>query len=212
MFARGPFHLHRIPIALALFLSAFNSPLAPAQTFTIAAPAVTTDSAGSGLIQFTVSGIPFDGTLIIGCQYAGQSSYQSQARLPICGAGPVVGFPVTAGQTVTKTISLVPWGTPIPLALHGAPNKTHPVLASGFFVAGALFLGFGLRRFRRSWPCFFLVLLGALALTSGVSACGGSSSVPPAGTYPYTLTAGLTSSSPAILSAATSTTVQVTIP
>jgi hypothetical protein len=210
MIKRGSFQLHRIPLALAVALAEFCLPLARAQTFSISAPAVTTDSAGAGLIQFTVSGIPFDGTLIIGCQYAGDGTLQAQDRLPVCGAGPVVGFGVTAGQTITKTISLVPWGTPMPLSTRGAPHNTHRMLASGFLFAGVLFLGLGFPG-RRGRQQFFFLLVGALAVASSISACGGGST-PPGGTYPYTLTATLTSTSPAILTAATTATVKVTIP
>jgi hypothetical protein len=210
MLARGSFALAPIPLALAVVLSGFNLPAA-AQSFAITASPVTTGSSGVGSIQYTVSGIPFDGTLVVGCQYAGEESFQAQDRLPVCGAGPAVGFTVTTGQTITKTISLIPWGSPMPVAQHRAPHKFHPVLASGFLFAGALLFGIGFGRRRRA-ASLLLPVLGALAIASGVSACGGSPAIPPPGTYPYTLTAGLNSNTPAILTASTTATVQVTIP
>ena len=192
----------------AVVLFAFNLPLAAAQTMVIAAPPVTTAPSGEGTIQYTVSGIPFNGQLIVGCQYAGQESFQSQFRLPVCGAGPVLSMTVTAGQTVTKTISLIPWGSPIPASAHRAHNSVPPVLVSGFLLAGALLLGFGRRR--RRWPSLPLIAIGALVVASSLSACGGSS-IPPAGTYPYTLVASL-AVTPSVASITTSATVNVTIP
>jgi hypothetical protein len=202
--------LYRVPLVLAVALAAFNLPVAAAQSFAISAAPATTDSQGAGSIKFTVSGIPFSGQLVVACQYAGSVSYQAQARLPVCGIGPIVAFTVTTGQTVNSAMSLVPWGSPIPLAQHSAPQKVQRGLASGFLFAGVVLLGFGLRRRRRLPP--WLLVLAALAIASGLAACGGSSTVPPAGTYPYTMTATLNSTSPAILSAATSTTVNVTVP
>jgi hypothetical protein len=211
MIARGPFDLPGILLASIVFLLGSNLPAAGAQGFTVTAIPVTTSPSGAGSIQFTASGIPFAGQLIVGCQYAGEESYQAQVKLPVCGAGPIIAYNVTAGQTLNGTIPLVPWGTPIPVAGHPSAYGSRRVLASGLLFVGALFLSFSLHR-RRRWPSLLLFVFGALAVVYGVSACGGNTTFPPAGTYPYTMTATLNSTSPAILSAATSTTVKVTVP
>jgi hypothetical protein len=206
MISRGPFALH----LLAALLVGFYLPLAAAQGFSITAAPVTTSVSGSGTIRFTVSGVPFDGQLVIGCQYAGEASHQQQARLPVCGAGPVVAFNVTTGQTLSSGTALVPWGSPMPLALHRTSHPVPRMLAAGFLLAGALLIGF---RLRLRWPSSLLLVFGMLALASVVSACAGSPGPGPTpGTYSYTLTAGLNSTSPAILTASTGTTVQVTVP
>jgi len=209
MTTRGPFDLHRIPLALAVALVGFNLPPASSQSFSITTAPVTTSPSGSGTIKFTVSGIPFDGQLVISCQYAGAASQQERARLPICGAGPAIAFNVTTGETVNSSISLVPWGTPMPLSQHGRALPTYRVLASGLLLAGALLLGFGLRSRRAQY--LLLLVPGALAVAFGVLACG-SNSGPNAGTYLYTMTATLNSTSPEILTSETSTTATVTIP
>ena len=113
------------------------APAAFAQSFAVAATPVNTASAGTGSIKYTVTGIPADGTVIVGCQYSGSSTYQEQNKLPVCNGGPVVAFPVTTGQTLTGTIGLIPWGAPMPLALHRAPHNLPRVFVSGFLFAGA---------------------------------------------------------------------------
>ena len=94
---------------------------AHAQSFAIAAVPVATASGATGAIQYTVSGIPFDGDLAVSCQYAGSSSYQAQAKLPVCGVGPPFAISVTTGQTVAGAMGLAPWGAPEPAALQGTP-------------------------------------------------------------------------------------------
>lgn len=210
MFIPGQVAFRRISLAISVFFLGFNPPIAAAQNFAISAAPATTSPLGTGFIQYTVSGIPFSGSLIISCEYAGAASFQAQAKLPICGIGPIVAFNVTPGQTVTGTMSLVPWGSPIPLALHHASHGMHRMLASGFLFVGVVLFGLRLRD-RRRWTSLLLVVLGALAIASGFSACGGSSTAAP-GTYPYTMTATLNSTSPAILTVATSTTTNVTVP
>lgn len=200
----------RIAPALAL-LAAFHPAAALAQSFVITGIPVAGSSGGTGTIQWTVSGIPFNGELIVGCQYAGSSTYQAQAQLPVCGAGPIAaGITVTAGQTVKGTISMTPWGTPTPIHLRTRPAPSRYRAITGLALAGVFALGLGIRRRRRGLFAF-LIALSALAAASGSLACGGNSRGPVPGIYPYTVTATDNSTSPAILTAATSTSVSVTV-
>lgn len=192
---------------LTVAAAAFASTTGAAQSFAVSATPQNTPAGGTGSIQYTVSNIPADGTLIVTCQYAGASTFQAEAKLPICGVGPIVGVPVTAGQTVSGTITMKPWGTPEPLVQPGREQGAAP--ASALAVAAALLLGLSLRR--RSWLMLVLVAAGALTMAAGLAACGGSSNGPTPGIYPYTVTAGDEPNSVTPLGQAVSTTVYITV-
>jgi hypothetical protein len=175
---------------------------------------VTMPSSGHGVSNFTISGFPGDGTVIIGCVYAG-TNYE--IKIPYCLSGassaavPVVRIPVTAGQTLTGTINFYPFGAvdPFPVKFHKAPGANH-LPAAGLALAGALMLGFGLRRKAQRWFAMALFAVGALAAASGISGCGGNSMTP--GTYPYTITAAYQDTSNALLDSILNVNVEVTVP
>ncbi len=212
MKASGPIAFLRAPLVLVVLLAAFGPPAAFAQSFTITATPVNSGSSGTVSVQYTVTGIPAAGTLIVSCQYAGSSTFQEQAKLPICGVGPIVGITVTPGQSITGALSVVPWGTPIPATLHGTPAARSRAPASGLMLAAALLLGFTLRRKGRRWLSLLLIAAGGLAIAAGLSACGAHSSGLNAGVYPYTVTASDNFSGVTPLGQAVSTTVMVTVP
>jgi hypothetical protein len=176
--------------------------------FAITATNVAWSSTVANSSQYTVTGIPGDGTIEINCIYAGTAT----AKYPICGGGPIALIPVTAGQTLTGVVSFQPWGTPIPVNLRKAPHRSGHLPAAGLALAGALLLGFGLRRRASRWLMLVLLAVGALAGLAGISACTGSGNGMTSGTYPYTISAQWESSGPAILGNQTTTTITVTVP
>jgi hypothetical protein len=167
---------------------------------------VTTFHMGSS--QFTVTGVPGEGTLTIGCQYSGPVA---EAKLPqqcgIVGPGQVQ---VQAGETTLNgTVYFVPYGDgPVPILaqLRSVPRPSSRLPATALALAGALMLGFGFRcRARRA---LFLAVLAActLAGAAGISACGGgNSNTMTPGTYPYTISAGFTETGSSAIQTATTT-------
>lgn len=207
-------HNRRLLFPFALFLAAIFAlcgvSAMAATPFAITATSFTWSSAGPNASQYTVTGIQGDGTIQIGCVYAGTA----MTKFPICGGGPLVQIPVTAGQTLTGLVGFKPWGTPIPASLQRTPHRSSYLPIAGLALAGVFMTGFGLRRGRWHWITMVVLAAGVLAGLAGISACGGVANpfamMP--GTYPYTITATWESSTPAILGAQTSTTVNVTVP
>ncbi|MGH9616195.1 MAG: hypothetical protein ACRD28_05575 [Acidobacteriaceae bacterium] len=78
----------------------------------------------------------------------------------------------------------------------------------GLMLAGALFLGLGLRRRRTRWPSLLLLAVVMLVGMMGIVACGSGVQTLTPGTYAYTLTANAQNSP----SLSASTTVNVTVP
>ena len=179
-------------IALAPFAIA-----APA--FTITATNVTMSSSGTGLSQYTITGIPVTGTIALSCGYSGSLAL---GRLPICPLTPPVAYAVTAGGTLKGSVSFYPPNGPIPAS---AP-------AGGLALVGALALGIGLRWRARSPLALLPVVVGSLACIMGMAACGGRSgtSMPP-GTYPYTITAANSPSAGTGPTYVATTIIQVTV-
>ena len=213
MKASGPIAFLRVPFVLGVLLAAFGPPAVLAQSFTITAQALNDAFyGGTTEVQYKVAGIPAAGTLVVTCQYAGSSTFQSQNKLPICGIGPIAGIAVTTGQSTTGTISVVPWGTPIPVSLHGSPASRSRAPASGLLLAGVLLLGFTLRRKGRRWFSLILVAAGTLAIAAGLSACGTNSNGPTPGVYPYIVTATDLVSVTGSTGPSVSTTVMVLVP
>ena len=97
---------------------------------TITATGFTMPSSGNGTSQFTVTGFPGDGTVIIGCVYAGTNI---EAKIPYCLSGastasvPVTYIPVTAGQTLTGTVTFYPYGTVDHLPLGLRRRRATPI-------------------------------------------------------------------------------------
>jgi hypothetical protein len=177
-------------------LLAFSSELfgayarAATPSFSISATNTTMPSSGFGSIQVTLTSIDgYTGSISTNCN---PLNPPPGARLPICGGptSPPV-YKLTPNQTVTGSITLMPYGDDLPLPASSL-HRDGREFASGLALAGALLLGL---RFRppdwRSLALTFFVLcvLGSLA---GISACGGnanSNGMTP-GTYLYTVTAG----------------------
>jgi hypothetical protein len=180
-----------------------------ATPFAITATNVTMPSTGNGSSQYTVTGIPGSGTMTISCQYAGLAT---EAKIPICVYGPIAEIPVTAGQTLTGTVSFYPYGVAIPAALRKAPHRSGHLPAAGLALAGALLLGFGFPRRASRWLVLSILAVGAFAGLVGISTCGGSGNGMTPGTYPYIISAQWESSGPAILGNQTTTTITVTVP
>jgi len=161
-----------------------------------------------GSSQFTVTGVPGEGTLTIGCQYSGPVT---QARMPKqCGIVGSGHLPVQAGEaTLNGTVYFVPYGEgPVPslAQLRSVPRPSSRLPATALALAGALMLGFGFRRRARS--ALFLTVLAAFTLAGavGISACGGgNSNTMTPGTYPYTISAGFTETGSSAIQTATTT-------
>jgi hypothetical protein len=180
-----------------------------ATPFAITAASLTWSLTGANSSQYTVTGIPGDGTIEVNCTYAGTAT----AKYPICGGGPIALIPVTAGQTLTGAVSFQAWGTPIPVNLQGTPHRSGHLPITGLTLSGVLMAGLGLRRGRRRRIALVVLAVSALAGLAGFSGCGGANpfAMTP-GTYPYTITATWESTTPAILGAQASTTISVTVP
>jgi len=183
-----------IVCGLALILVS-GMPVFATTPFVITATNVTVSRSGTGSSQFTVTGAPITGSIVMRCTFTG-NAVMSQ-KVPVCPMLPPVAYPVTAGGTVSGVVTFYPPGTAIPAA---AP-------VAGAALVGALLLG--LRRKGRSWLALVVLCVAFLA---GMTACGGSSNGMSPGTYPYTIAAMNESGSPTGLSSLASTTINVTVP
>jgi hypothetical protein len=208
---------YRLPIFLGLLaagLFALSGARALASSgLAMTATNVTMPSSGNGVSNFSISGFPGNGTVIIGCVYAGTNI---EAKIPYCLSGassasvPVERIPVTAGQTLTGTIDFYPPTTILPAALRKAPRPFNRLPAATLALAGALMLGFGFRRKAPRWFAMALFAVGVLAAASGISGCSANSMTP--GTYPYTITANYQDTSDAMLDSILNTNIEVTVP
>lgn len=97
-------------------------------------------------------------------------------------------------------------GTPVPAPVS-VPHRQGHAPAGGLALAGALLLGWGLRRRASRWLVVGLLAVGALAGLAGISACMGYGSGFTPGTFPYTITGTDTSTN-----ASVSSTFMVTVP
>jgi hypothetical protein len=144
-----------------------------------------------GSSAFTVTGIPGAGTLTISCQYSGPDTV---AKIPqVCGHAGVPGVPIEAGETtLSGIVYFVPYGFTSPSVgeLRGSPRPSSHLPAAGLALAGALMVGFGLRRRGRSWLALAVFAVGGLAGAMGISACSGGGQGMTPGTYQYTILAG----------------------
>lgn len=194
----------RILLVLCFTLIAARVMPAAAPEFAVAAANVTMPSSGNGQSSYKVTGIPMNGNLAVTCQYSGPAT---QASIPNCSYGPIASIPVTPGQTVTGVVYFFPAGVAVPLET----GRRSQGPAAGLALAGAVLLGFGLRRRARNWLALVVLAAGSLAAVSGLSACvAGMNGMTP-GTYSYTITAGVFGTLNN-LAAGTSTTINVTVP
>lgn len=171
--------------------------------YAITASNVTMPSNGNGQTQFTVTGIPSTGTLVMSCSYSGP---QTTAKLPLCAGGPVFEFQVTAGQTVKGTIAFAPYSNVVPASRQRRHGPEGPLAWAGLLVVLV-----GLRRRLRAGIFRTLLLAVALAGVAGMAACGGNSNATTPGTYAYTITADNEGNPTEPLGQGVSTTIQVTV-
>jgi hypothetical protein len=195
----------------SLLAVSFELSGASAQTstpFTITATNVTMPTTGNGVSQFTITGVPGDGTINMSCQYSGT---EIVFKIPVCPMTPPALIPVTTGQTLTGSILFYQYGAPIPASLRSAPHRSGHLPASGLALACALMLGFGLRRRASRWLTMVLLAAGTLAGVCGISGCIARNPMTP-GTYPFTITANWESGGVTPLGQSVSTTINVTVP
>ncbi len=172
---------------------------------------ITTTHLGSS--QFTVTGVPSEGTLSISCQYAGPvTSAKIPQQCGIVGPGQV---PIPAGETTfTGTVYFVPYSEgsiPSLARLRSLPRPANHLPATTLALAGALMLGFGFRRRTRRALFLSVFAIGTLVAATAITACGGTitTGMTP-GTYPYTISAAFTGTDTNTIQTA-STTVTLTV-
>ncbi len=185
-------HSRRIFVLFGLILTFsfgfFGTRALASAPFTITATNVTMPESGNGSSEVTISVIPGNGgTIRLSCSYSGPAT---TAKIPVCECNLSVQFTVEGGQTITESVIFCPYGSPIPAALLSAPSPQGHLPAAGLSLAGALMLGFGLRRKARRWLVLALIATGTLAGLAGISACAGGSNGMTPGGYQYTITAG----------------------
>jgi hypothetical protein len=168
-----------------------------AGSFAVKASNVTMPAKGDGTSSYTVTGIPEPGTLTINCTNYGP--IDPTTKVPICWTGLPQLINVAPGQTVTGTVSLVPFG-------HAVPAMTGAWIWAPF----ALLMGAGLSRKGRRWLSLAMVVV-AMGGAAALSGCGGNPNAMTPGTYTYQLNAVLNpvGEAPTLL---TSTTFTVTVP
>lgn len=186
--------------SLLLLILGFSGAVARgAANFAITATSVTMPRTGNGQSQYTVTGIPAAGWLVINCVSAGP--IDPTVTSPDCFTGLPMQLLVQPGQTVTGTVEFLPPGTAVP-----------GTVAAGLLLPGAILLGLGLRRRTKLLRLAALALIG-LAGTGSLTSCAGNgfNGMTP-GTYQYTVSAVF---SPTVTGPPTSlatTTVLVTVP
>jgi len=173
-----------------------------AGTFAIAATNATMPRTGHAQSQYTVTGIPEAGAVVIGCASAGP--VDPAIKAPFCFAGLPAQIPVQPGQTVTGTVNFLPPGTAVP-----------GVATAGLLAFGALSSGLGLRRRTRLFRVSALAVLGlagAVGLTGLIGCANGAFNGMTPGIYQYTVSAAFTPTAPGPLTVLATTTVSVTVP
>jgi hypothetical protein len=180
--------------------------------FTLTASNVTMSANGSNSVPWTATSVDgFSSSIVIGCSPV---NTPAGATLPICGGGgPVMSYTLAANATVQGNIPLSatfcsPSG-PCPEAARFSRPRHHGV-AQGLALAGALLLGFGLRRRKALWRAWMLLVLGMFAGMAGISGCGAGKTLTP-GTWPYTVSASAYNTT-GVSTPPITTTVNVTVP
>ena len=180
-----------------------------AGNFAVAATNVTMPRSGAGSTQLTVTAVPLPGYLTVSCIYAGANP---MAKVPRCGGGTAVMIPVIAGQTVTATEQLYPYGSIIPVDLQTAPRGRSRAPAAPLALAAGLLLGFGLRRGGLRWLSLAVLAVAGLAGMAALSACSGSMNSMTPGTYAYTVSVVNYPSNGSGVAVQATTTMMVTVP
>ena len=203
-----------------LLVLVFGSDGAQAQaatpSFTITASNTTMPSNGLGSIPFTLTSVNgYAGGVLVDCT---PPSPPPGANIPTCGApepyGPgnlPLGVTLTAASPAVKqSIYIYALPASISASLNARLNRQGPEGTASWALAGALMLGFELRRRRRRWPADLLLAVVMLIGLAGLVACASPFPSFPTltpGTYTYTVTAvGVGTSF------STSTEVTVTVP
>lgn len=211
--------------------------LAATPSFTITATNVTVSSStssGVGSSTFTLTSVNgYTGTIRVSCNlptpltgvkvpYCGYGTPESSAGTPAPPDNTLTATPgsaaatpappsitLTANEVVTGILpffnSVVPSCTDVCPADLQRPHSHR--LAQGLALAGALLLGFGLRRRAAGWLTLTVLAVGALAGLAGISACGGNNNAVTPGTYVYTISATELSTAVTV-----TTSVNVTVP
>jgi hypothetical protein len=180
-------------------------------SFTISASNTTMPASGTGTIPFTLTSVNgFAGMVSVSC---GPANPPTGSILPQCnytGGGPAAPpYTLSANGTVTGSLNLVanipPCSSPCPVKLPLRPRHRGAVN-----LAGALLVGFGLRRRARRLR-LALLLAGILAGVVGVACGGGNSNTLTPGTFGYTISATQVdiTANPILV---VNTTVNVTVP
>jgi hypothetical protein len=204
---------HRLLVLFGSLLAVscgFSGVCARASTpFAITATNVTMPTSGISHSTFTITSIPAAGTITVSCIYAGTNA---EAKVPYCGGGPVLEYQVTAGETLTKSITIYPYGEAVPAAsLQAGPHRSGHLPAAGLVLSGALMLGFSFWRRARRWLTLAVLALGTLAGLAGISCCGGNGNGAAHGTFPYVVTADFIETGTSVIQPVT-TTISITVP
>ncbi|MGA2170188.1 MAG: hypothetical protein ABSG62_18475 [Terracidiphilus sp.] len=201
-------------LALILIFSfGFSGARALASTpFAIAATNVAMPSSGNGSSQYTITGVPAAGTVIVTCVPTGPIS---EAKIPNCELLAPPPISVEAGQTLTGTVTFYPITGAVPgsAGLRRAPRRSGRLPAAGLALAGALMFGFSFRRRVWRWLALGVFAVGAVAGLAGISGCGGNGSfngMTP-GTYPYSISAEFEETGSNVIQTV-GTTINVTVP
>jgi hypothetical protein len=195
-------------LPLAVLCTLFTTGALASAPIAMTATDVMMPSSGNGTSDYTITGIPGAGTVIIGCLYSGTIS---TAKIPNCTYGPIEKIPVTAGQTLTGTVDFYPFGAVVPMGLHRAPRRSGGLQMAGLSLAGLLMLGVGFRRRACRWLVLIVLAAGTLVGAGAISGCGGPSNAMTPGTYQYTITASYQDTANPILGAILDATVNVTV-
>jgi hypothetical protein len=189
----------------------------PSPGMIITASNITMASDGTGVIPFTLTSTnKFAGQVTVGCV---APTPAAGVREPACYAGgPMVAYTLSADGTAMGSITLTA-DAPLPSAavarLEIPRQQNREGGGTVLAMAGALMMGWGLRRSCRRLASRAFAVAGLLVVVAGLSACGGPTTLT-RGTYTYTLTAiSLQEPSPIIplgTEVSASTTVLVTVP
>ena len=203
-----PIAFSRIPLVLAVLVVGVHPAAAATPSFTVAATNVVLPASGGGSSsQVTLTSVDgYSGSIWVNCQYAGPPT---SALLPECGIfGPALrAFQLASDQTLVVGLSVLPYGTPVPVQLPDAPHgKSHASLAGMAFAAACTF---GLWRRRSTARRFFLLIFAAMSVLA-ISSCSTPNSGllhGTQGTYTYSVTAVDTSTNVTV-----GTTFLITVP